>query len=59
MTVSVFQIGSTDVWDEGDECGEDDDFATWLKRKSSNNWSNPGVVGSNYTDGVPIATSRP
>ena len=54
MTVSVFKIGSTDAWDEGNECGGTGS-SNWNNRNSSSSWSTAGVVGS-YNGGTPLAT---
>ncbi|MBT8393939.1 MAG: DNRLRE domain-containing protein, partial [Bacteroidia bacterium] len=55
MTVSVFQIGDSDSWDEGNLCGNTGS-SNWNNRTSGSSWSSPGVVGNNYDDGTPIAT---
>jgi hypothetical protein len=55
MTVSVFEIGSTNSWDESSSCGGTSS-ANWNTRSGASSWTAPGVVGNNYNDGTPIAT---
>ncbi|MBT8273328.1 MAG: DNRLRE domain-containing protein, partial [Bacteroidia bacterium] len=55
MSVSVFQIGATDAWDEGILCNGSSS-SNWFERNNTSNWSAAGVVGPNPSDGTPIST---
>ena len=55
VSVSVFQIGSADSWDEGSFCSATGE-SNWNSRTSTSAWSSPGVLGSGTGDGTPIAT---
>jgi len=55
MTVSVFQIGTTDEWDEGSSCTSAG-VSNWNLRQGSSNWTAAGVVGVNSSDGTPLGT---
>lgn len=54
MNVSVFQIGASDIWEEGSSC-DSNGSSNWNKRTSSSNWTTYGVVGP-FDGGAPIAT---
>ena len=54
MNVSVFQIGATDVWDEGSSCAAIG-AANWNIRTGTSPWSTTGVVGA-FNGGTPLAT---
>ena len=47
MDVSVFQIGGTDAWDEGTECGDDGE-SNWEKRTATSDWSEEGAIGPGF-----------
>ena len=55
MDVSVFQIGNTDAWDEGTECGDDGE-SNWIKRTATSDWSELGAIGPGSDAGTPIST---
>ncbi|NND24957.1 MAG: DNRLRE domain-containing protein [Flavobacteriaceae bacterium] len=53
-SIDVFKIGDSDVWDEGNGCGNINE-SNWIQRTNAANWSNVGVIGDPGT-ATPVAS---